>query len=60
MFMFNSVTPRCPGPVLQKHAQIITPPPPCGVFVLVWGVYAKCGTVYYGETSPFWSHLSKG
>lgn len=27
--MVNSMTPRCPGPMAAKQAQIMIPPPPC-------------------------------
>jgi len=56
------------GPVAAKQGKIISPQPPClnvGMRSCVCAdmpclVFAKRGAVHNGQTSPLWSHLSKG
>jgi len=54
-------------PVAAKQAQIISPPPPCltvGMRCLCWYAvfvfFPKHAAVHCDQTSPLWSHLSKG
>lgn len=58
VFMADSMTARCPGPLARKQTQIIIPLPLwlivdircfCRYVVLV---FPKCGAVHYGRTSP--------
>jgi len=67
--MADQMTARCSSPVAAKQVQIITPlqkhllktvlDSRYEMFVQICCVFAKCGTVHCGLTSPLWSLLSK-